>query len=356
MDRFTRLQGNRLYGAVTLLFGLALVYRYFDAVSRMLLIAFMGAIVAMAMHSVVVRIPLRRGPATALVAAAGLALVGLVAWQSIALLLPQVQSLALDLPGFRDTIEGWQDRLRERIGLEVDLLGAPLQSLLQDPLSAGMGLLSHTFGVLEIVGIIVLVLMGALYATAKPNKQLLDPLLSTIPRDRQPAVRRMLLRMGERLGGWLRGTFLSMLIIGTLSGVVFWLLGAPYPILLGVMTGALEFIPILGPWVAGILAVVITLFHDPMTALYVAIAALIISQIEGNIIYPFVMSSSAEVHPFVTLLALLLFGAVFGFLGALLALPLTLAIGTIVEVLWVEEALGQEGEAPEPLVNVKKRG
>ena len=348
--RLTRRSSNRLYAAVALAFGLALIFRFFDAVSRVVLIAFMGAIVAMAINSIVSRIPIRRGIATALVALGGVVVFGVVIWQGISLLLPQLRSLAMDLPRIQSTIEGWQQDLRDATGLEVDLLGAPLEGLLQDPFDAGMGILSHTFGALEVIGILVLVLAGAVYVAAQPNEQLLNPLLRAIPQRRQPAFRRMVGRLGERLGGWLRGTLLSMLIIGTLSGLAFWVLGAPYPVLLGVIAGSLEFIPIVGPWVAGIIAVLVTLFHDPMTAVYVAVAAIVIQQIEGNLVYPFVMSGSAELHPFVTLLALLLFGALFGFLGALLALPLTLAIGTIVEVLWVEETLGNNGDPVEPLV------
>lgn len=350
VDRLTRLLGNRLYSAIALAFAFALIFRFFDAVSRVVLIAFMGAIVAMALNSIVSRIPIRRGIATALVALGGVVILGVVIWQGISLLLPQLRSLAMDLPRIRSTIEGWQQDLRDATGLEVDLLGTPLKNLLQDPFDAGMGILSHTFGALEVVGILVLVLAGAVYVAAQPNEQLLNPLMRAIPQPRQPAFRRMVDRLGERLGGWLRGTLLSMLIIGTLSALTFWVLGAPYPVLLGVIAGSLEFIPIVGPWVAGIIAVLVTLFHDPTTAVYVAVAAIVIQQIEGNLVYPFVMSGSAELHPFVTLLALLLFGALFGFLGALLALPLTLAIGTVVEVLWVEETLGNNGEPVEPLV------
>lgn len=351
LERLAALQGARLYTALGLLFLLALAFRFFDIVSRVGLIAFMGIIVALALHSLVVRIPLPRGAATALVALAGLGLAGLTVWQGLSFLLPQLQSLAMDLPRFQEAVEEWQARLEQRTGMDVDLLGAPLESLLQDPLGAGIGLLSRAFGVVEILGIVVLVLAGSVYVAARPNEQLLDSLLRAVPRERQPAFRRMMHRMAERLGGWLRGTLLSMLIIGVLSGVAFWLLGAPYPILLGVIAGVLEFIPIVGPWVAGAVAVLVTFFHDPQTALYIAIAALVIQQVEGNLVYPFVMSGAAELHPFVTLLALLLFGALFGFLGALLALPLTLAIATVVEVFWVEETLGNHGAPAESLVD-----
>jgi predicted PurR-regulated permease PerM len=213
-----------------------------------------------------------------------------------------------------------------------------------------MTLLAEAIGILEIAGLAVLVFFGAIFAVAKPNEQLLDPLMRTIPRDRRPAYRRMLSRMATRLVGWLRGTVLSMLIIGAVSALAFWLIGVPYPFLLGAWVGLIEIIPVVGPWIGGFTVILVTLTFQPDLLLWVVIAVLAIQQIEGNLVRPFVMSGSAELHPFVTLLALLLFGTMFGLLGALLALPLVLALATAVEVLWVEETIGTHEDDIEPLV------
>jgi predicted PurR-regulated permease PerM len=110
-------------------------------------------------------------------------------------------------------------------------------------------------------------------------------------------------------------------------------------------------VPIVGPWIGGLVAVAVTLFADPMTALWVTLAVLVIQEIESNIIRPIVMSGSAQIHPFVTLLALLLFGSIFGIIGAVLSLPLALAIGTMIQVLWVEETLHAGGDEIEPVVD-----
>jgi predicted PurR-regulated permease PerM len=349
-ERIATLQGKRLFAAVALLFLFALFFRFFEAISQVFLIGFVGVIVAMALHAIVVRVPLRRGLATALVALGIVALIGVTIWQGMRFLLPQIQGLANDLPAIQERFEGWQLWLQEQIGMELDLVGAPVEMLLENPLGNAMNLIAGVFGVLELVALTVLVLAGALFIVAKPNDQLLNPILRAVPRERQPAVRRMFFRTSERLVGWLRGTLLSMLIIGAVSGIAFWLLGAPYPILLGVFVGLIEVIPVVGPWIGGAVAVLTTLLYDPQTALYVAIAVLAIQQLEGNAVRPFVMSGAAELHPFVTLMALLLFGTMFGFLGALLALPLTLAIATVVEVFWVEEKLGNHEHEIEPLV------
>jgi predicted PurR-regulated permease PerM len=349
-DRLAALLGARLYGAIGLLFLAALVFRFFDPISRVLLIAFLGIIVAMAFNAIVSKIPLRRGIATAIVAIATMGILGATIYFGISALIPQVRAFANDLPLFQQTVLGWEEQLRQETGIELDFIGDAAEGLLADPFGMVMMVISQVFGVLEIVGLAVLILFGALFVVAKPNEMLLNPLLRAVPTERRPAFRRMMSLMAERLVGWLQGTLISMVIIGALSGLAFWLVGAPYALLLGVFVGIVEFIPIVGPWIGGAVAVLITAFYDPQTALWVAVAVLIIQQIEGNVVRPFVMAGAAELHPFVTLLALLLFAAMFGFLGALLALPLALALGTIIEVFWVEETIETGDEEIEPMV------
>lgn len=350
-DRLATLLGNRIYGAVALLFLFAILFRYFDSITRMLLIAFVGVIIAMAFNAIVVRIPMNRRISTAVVALTAFSLVGAAVWLVLRAVLPQLRGLAEDLPGIQATVEGWEEWLQQETGMEIDLVGDPLEAIIGDPVGAGLALLTQAFGVLEIVGIGVLVVFGALFIVAKPNEQLLNPMLRAVPRERRPATRRMMTRMAERLVGWLRGTIISMILIGALSTFALWLIGAPYPFLLGAWIGLVEIIPIVGPWIGGLAAILVTLFYDPGLVIWIVVAILAIQQVEGNLIRPVVMSGAAELHPFVTLLALLLFAAMFGFLGALLALPLALAIGTVIEVYWVEETIGTHEDDIEPLVD-----
>jgi hypothetical protein len=212
------------------------------------------------------------------------------------------------------------------------------------------GVIAGAFGFIEVMAILVLVLVGAFFLVHKPNDQLLTPLMRTVPGS------------GGRSSGACSGSWASAWAAGwaarsspwppsrSLSIIAFFVLGAPYALLLGVILGITELIPIVGPWVGGIVAVAVTLFANPGQALWVAIAVLVIQQIESNVIRPMAMSSSAELHPFVTLLALLLFSSIFGLLGAVLALPLTLALATIVQVLWVEETLDAGDDEIEPVV------
>jgi predicted PurR-regulated permease PerM len=340
------LEGADLYRAAGLMFLLALVLLHFDPLARVLLLAFVAAIVAIALNKIVRRIPLHRGLATALTGIAILGALGTAFYFLGRAVSREIRAFVDQAPALWETLQGWEAWVREETGLEVGLLGPRTLGIVERL----PGLLLQAVGLLELVALAVLLLFGSIFVVARPNKGLLTPFLRLVPRESRDAWRRMLRLMGDRLAGWLIGTLISMAIIGTVSVVAFMLLGVPYPLLLGVLIGALEVVPLVGPWIGGLTAVIVTLFHDPGLALWVAVVVVAIQELEGNVVHPLVMRGAVAVHPFVTLLALLLFGSIFGLLGAILALPLVLAIQTMVQVLWVENTIGTDDDEIEPVV------
>jgi predicted PurR-regulated permease PerM len=343
------LQGERLYRAVGLLFLVALIYAHFDPLARVLLIAFVAAILAVAIHALAKRIPLSRTPSLLIVLLATLGGIGAALYFGINALIGQFRQLIEDFPAIVSGTEAWLD---DKLGIDIELMGPRARAILDSVVGGSdtAAVLSGAFGFLELLTMVLLILVGAFYLVFKPNDQLLTPLMRTIPRERRPAFRRMFKLMGERLAGWLWGTLILCVFVGAVSVIAFYLLGTPYPLLLGVLIGVTNVIPIVGPWIGGLVAVGVTLFSDPMKALWVMLAVLAIQQVESDVVRPFVMSGSARIHPFVTLLALLLFSSIFGILGAILSLPLALAIGTMIQVLWVEQTLQAGDDEIEPVV------
>jgi predicted PurR-regulated permease PerM len=344
--RTPRLEGSDLYRAVGLLFLLTLILLNFEPIARVLLLAFLASIVAIAMNKVVSRLPMPRGLATAVTALAVVGGMGGGLYFLATAVAREVRALVDQAPELLEAALVWEERLREEVGLDLELLGPRALELVQR-LPA---LLLQAVGLLELIALGALLLFGAFFIVAKPNEGLLTPFLRVVPRETRGAWRRMFRLLGDRLGGWLVGTLASMVIIGTVSVIAFMLLGTPYPLLLGVLIGVLEILPLVGPWIGGAIAVVVTLFHDPGLALWVALVVILIQEAEGNLVHPMVMRGAVAVHPFVTLLALLLFGSIFGLLGAILSLPLVLAIQTAVQVLWVENTLGTADDEIEPVV------
>jgi predicted PurR-regulated permease PerM len=340
------LDGSDLYRAAGLLFLLALVLLHFDPIARVLLLAFLASIVAVALSKLVGLIPLKRGLATAVTAVTVLGGLGVSVYFLGRAVSREMRAFVDQAPELWETLQGWEAWVHDETGLDVELLGPRTMQLVEQL----PRLLMQAIGLLELVALALLLLFGAMFVVAKPNEGLLTSFLRIIPRESRVAWRRMFRLLGDRLGGWLIGTLISVVIIGAVSVIAFMLLGVPYPLLLGVLIGVLEIIPLVGPWIGGLIAVLVTLFHDPGLALWVALVVVAIQELEGNVIHPMVMRGAVAVHPFVTLLALLLFGSVFGLLGAVLALPLVLAVQTMVQVLWVENTIGTADDEIEPVV------
>jgi len=342
------LRPDHLYKAVGLLFLFLILYSHFAAVSRVRLLVFAAAILAVALNVVVGLLPRHR---RLMSGGIGFLLFGglaLTLWLAIPALAGQVRGVVTELPRLEAEVERLNEHLRVATGLQIDLVGDQARSFVGRTFQDAE-FLGAAWGIVEGIFLPLVILIGALYAVAKPNERLLLPILHVVPENRRGSVRKLLEVLGQRLRGWVKGTLISMLAVGLLTTLGLSLLGVRYALLLGVTAGLLEIIPIVGPWVAGFIAVAVTILDDPMTAVWVALLMLGIQQLESNFITPLVMSKAAEVHPFITLFALFLFGSIFGFFGIILAVPLVLLVWTVVEVLWVERALGAPGPI-EPVV------
>jgi predicted PurR-regulated permease PerM len=281
-----------------------------------------------------------------------LASMGLLLWWAVPALMEQIQAFTRDAPRHQAQLEQWLAWLGERTGMSIDLFGERSQRFFRDFISGMQGeqFLGRAIGLLEILFLPLVILFGALFAVGKPNDRLLAPLLRAVPRDRRLAFRRLFELLALRLRGWVKGTLMAMVAVGALMTLALTVIGAPYALMIGLFAGVVEFVPLVGPWVGGAVAVALTFLDDPGKALWVILAVLAIQQIESNVITPLVMASAAKVHPFITLFALLFFGSLFGFLGILLSIPLVLLFWTMIEVLWVERAIDTDEDEIAPIV------
>jgi predicted PurR-regulated permease PerM len=343
------LRPEHLYKAVALFFGFLLIYSFFGPISRVLLIVYAAAILAVALNVIVGLVPSRRKLVSMALGVVLFAALAGALWFAIPALAGQFRGLVAEIPRFQEQLERLGDWVSEATGLNVEVFGEQSRQIVTGMFTDGE-MLGTAVGLIEGLFLPIVILMGALYAVAKPNERLLSPLLNAVPRERRDSFRRLFTLLGERLKGWVKGTLIGMLVVGTLTTVGLLVIGIEYALLLGVLAGLFEIVPVIGPWVSGAVAVAAAFLVDPTRAIWVALLMLVIQQLESNIITPLVMSSVAEVHPFITLFALFFFGSIFGFLGIILALPLVLLVWTVVQVLWVERAIGAGGDEIEPLV------
>ena len=138
---------------------------------------------------------------------------------------------------------------------------------------------------------------------------------------RDPA-RALIGEIEQRVGGYVIGQLTLSVIIGSLSLVAYLIIGLPYAPILALFVAIMEIIPVVGPLIGAVPALVLGFSVSPLTALWTIVASLVIHQLESNVFGPRVMKRTLGMRPLVTLLALTAFGTLFGVLGAIVALPL----------------------------------
>ena len=177
-----------------------------------------------------------------------------------------------------------------------------------------------------------------------------------VPERAKPQVFHIAHRLNHTIGGYFRGQLAVALIVGTMVSIGLAILGLQFWIIVGMIAGLFNMIPLIGPWVGAIPGVAIAITtEDFSTALWVVAIMTIAQQIDNHFISPLVMQRTTSLHPAVVMLALLAGGSLGGFFGLLLAVPLTATVKVVVGHLWavyvletpVDEVIEAEAIPPE---------
>ena len=249
----------------------------------------------------------------------------------------QFQELAALIPKGIERLNLWVDILLNRLDPEIiaylpdaEELAKQIQPLINQFLGGGLSFFYSSFGALLSI-LLLLVLSLMLLADPTPYRQGFIRLFPAFYRRRVDCI---LVLCDRALEGWLVGILFNMLVISILSFIGLLILGIPLALAQAVLAGALTFIPNVGPTLSVLSPMAIALLDAPWKSLAVLVLYTFIQQIESNLLTPFIMSQQVSLLPAITLLSQIFFATVFGFLGLLLALPLTV-IGQV----WVKEVL-----------------
>jgi predicted PurR-regulated permease PerM len=154
-----------------------------------------------------------------------------------------------------------------------------------------------------------------------------------LPRDHAPVIRRLAGQVDQTLASFVRGMGTVCLVLGTYYAVALMLVGLQFGLVVGFIAGLITFIPYVGALVGGALAIGLALFQFWGDWLAIGMVAGIfgIGQVlEGNVLTPKLVGSSVGLHPVWLIFALSVFGALFGFVGMLVAVPVAASIGVLV--------------------------
>lgn len=224
-------------------------------------------------------------------------------------------------------------------------------------LARATGIFSGVLGAL--VNVLIVISVG-LYLAAEPRLYT-SGLVRLIPDRHRPRAEEVLGELGHTLRRWIVGRLILMLLNGVLTALGLWLLGVPLALTLGILTGLLNFIPNIGPIIAGVPAVLIALMQSPQQALYVALLYIVLQSVDGYVLTPLVQRRTIELPPVLTITAQVFLGVLLGTLGVLLATPLAAAALVLVKMLYVEDVLGDHvmhkgGEAEKEKADGKRIG
>lgn len=254
-------------------------------------------------------------------------------------LINQLVSLVNALP---DYVQFFRDFLTEKFPgqmKEGSTLQTSLAAVAETLRSKGGTLLntalSSAMSFVNVIILVVIVPVVSFYLLVDWDRMIarIDDLL---PRDHAPTVRKLARNMDKTLAGFIRGQGTVCLILGTYYAIALMVAGLNFGLLIGAVAGLISFIPYVGSIVGGTLAigVAIVQFWDT-PVMIAAIAAIFLSgqMVEGNFLTPKLVGDSVGLHPVWLLLALSVFGALFGFVGMLVAVPVSAMIGVVVRFL-----------------------
>jgi predicted PurR-regulated permease PerM len=333
---------RRVVQATLIVVGIAIAFYLVYRFQMVILSLFAAIIIGTAMEPLLVWLK-QRGISRGVAAALIFLVVLLIAIGVILLMAPVIteqgteiiETFGLYYGSMRDWLAQSDNLLLRRIGLQMPLTFPPeiqmptnnngLDGQIENALAVGQGALT---AILYSIAIILITFYWTMEGQAA-----IRTLTLFVPADKRQRARDFIDLTLEQLGKYTRGLVLLAAMVGGLYLAAFMLIGVPNALLLAIIGGVMEIIPLIGPFLGILPAFLIVIALDPSRIIWLIIAFAIIQQTESSYLTPRVMKATADVNPIITLLSLTAFGSLFGVLGAVLAIPLAMVISLVINEL-----------------------
>ena len=319
----------------------------FVAARDVVLLVFLAILLGAALEPLVASIRgwtgLGRGLSILFVYAVFLAAVVSIAVFIVPAAIVQLGAALAKLPAFLEQVRAWGAHLRpgalgDGISSLIDAVEAPFATTAPpDPRSV----VNASILVGQVAAaLITLLFLVFFWLTERPRLQRYA--LAFMPAARRSGIRDAWNEVEARLGLWARGQLVLMTTIGIATGIAYSLLGLPGALLLGLIAALMEIIPIVGPLLGAIPALLIATTISTQTVALTLGIYLLLQLIEGNVLVPLIMRNSVGLSPFLVLVSLLVGGTVGGPLGAIVSVPVVAGITVVLERL-------QDRKTPVPI-------
>jgi predicted PurR-regulated permease PerM len=266
--------------------------------------------------------------------------------------------LVQDIPNIAANFENWFAGVRDTFPFipQLDELGPEVQDQIGNIAAYAVQTTAAVFGVLGTLFSALTVVVLTFYLL-NYKEDLSQSFQNFIPPQHREKVMATVSEAGQRMGGWLRGQLILGGVVTAIISILMWVLGMPYPLLIGLIGGIGELVPLLGPFVAGLVSVPIALVTQPTWVVIVLVVFfLVFSQVESNFLMPMIMGSQVHLKSITTIIALLIGGSLLGVLGALLAIPVTAALRIFMIRLVIPAVKRAYGQPPEETPEVEADG
>ena len=304
--------------AKTFLFAIGIVAGiwFLIQIRQVILLLFISLILVSALHSPVDWLERRKIPRAVAILLLYILILAVV-FGSLAIIIPpfieQTNNLISRLPVIVDAVNRFltyyqiptQD-LVSRLSSEIGRVGGNIFKITTSVLSGLLGTLT---------------LLVVTFYLLLDWKRVSNLLASVFSGKQEKRIKRLLNEIQTGLGAWVRGEISLMIIIGVLSYIGLFALGVPSALPLAVVAGLLEIIPIIGPMISAVPAILTGLSVSPVLALAVAALYFIVQQLENHVIVPNVMAKVVGINPLVTIIALMIGANLLGIFGAFIVVP-----------------------------------
>jgi predicted PurR-regulated permease PerM len=206
----------------------------------------------------------------------------------------------------------------------------PLQQTGEQVLATAEQALGYVAFTARVIFIVTAFLLLAYHWTLN-GPRTIQSLMRLIPKGHRKSLGDLISAMEAKVGFYIAGQGMLCLVIGIMALVAYLLIGLPNALVLALVAGLLEAIPMVGPLLGAIPAAIIAFSLSPVKLIWVIVATLVIQQLENSILVPRVMRKAMGVNPFVSLLAIFTFSSMFGIAGAFMAIPMAAIIQLILD-------------------------
>lgn len=214
------------------------------------------------------------------------------------------------------------ERIFPTLGIDKSVIPQELTNVSQKALGFTLAIFSNILALISIAVLTFYLLLD--------RERLHRLVVSFFPKHKD-RTEKLILRVEGKLGAWLRGQIILSLVIGAMSYILLFLFNIPYAMPLAILAGVMEVVPVIGPIISAIPAILIAYVTSPPLALFIALGAFVIQQAENHFIVPQIMKRAVGLNPLIVILAIAIGGRLIGLAGGLLAVPITVVIQIILE-------------------------